>query len=331
MVVKRTAFILLSMWLTLPATAADKAWEALTIYPPEVQLATATDFQNVIAVARRSDGVTLDVTDQVAWTVENPELVRFENFRLFPSSDGQTKLLATWQNLAAEASIGVSAATTPRDISFHLDIMPVLTRSGCNTGSCHGAARGKDGFRLSLFGYDPVGDYQRITREIGIRRINLAIPEQSLVYLKATGAVPHSGGKRMDPDSPYAAALLGWLNGGALLDANAPPECTQVDLFPPQAVMEGEGASQRLVAVAHYADGTTRDVSSLAAFSTNNDRSAAVTELGAVTAGVRGEAFVMARFDTHTVGTQVLTLPAELSTPHRRSLAITSTSLSPKN
>jgi hypothetical protein len=156
MVVKRTAFILLSMWLTLPAPAADKAWEALTIYPPEVQLATATDFQNVIAVARRSDGVTLDVTDQVAWTVENPELVRFENFRLFPSSDGQTKLLATWQDLAAEASIGVSAATTPRDISFHLDIMPVLTRSGCNTGSCHGAARGKDGFRLSLFGYDPL-------------------------------------------------------------------------------------------------------------------------------------------------------------------------------
>ncbi len=97
--------------------------------------------------------------------------------------------------------------------------MPVLTRSGCNTGSCHGAARGKDGFRLSLFGYDPVGDYQRITREIGTRRINLAIPDQSLVYLKAIGAVPHSGGKRLDPDSPYAAALLGWLNGGALLDA----------------------------------------------------------------------------------------------------------------
>lgn len=312
MVAKRIVFVLFSMWFALPAPAADKAWEMLTIYPPEVQLTTATDFQNVIAVARRSDGVTLDVTDQVAWTVDNPEFVRLEDFRLLPTSDGQTKLHAAWENLTAEAPISVSAATTPREISFQLDIMPVLTRSGCNTGSCHGAARGKDGFRLSLFGFDPVGDYQRITREIGTRRINLAIPDQSLIYLKSIGAVPHSGGKRMDADSSYATALLGWLNGGALLDASAPPECTQVDLFPPQAVMEGEGASQRLVAVAHYADGTTRDVSSLAAFSTNNDRSAAVTALGAVTAGVRGEAFVMARFDTHTVGTQVLTLPAGL-------------------
>ena len=316
MVAKRTAFVLLSLWLAMwlagPAPAADKTWEALTIYPPEVQLATATDYQNIIAVARRSDGVTLDVTEQVTWTVANPEFVHLENFRLLPASDGQTKLQAAWENLTAEAPISVSAATTPRDISFHLDVMPVLTRSGCNTGSCHGAARGKDGFRLSLFGFDPDGDYQRITREIGTRRINLAIPDQSLFYLKSIGGVPHSGGKRMDPDSPYAAALLGWLKGGALLDASAPPECTLVELFPPQAVMEGEGASQRLVAVAHYADGTTRDVSSLAAFSTNNDRSAAVTPLGAVTAGVRGEAFVMARFDTHTVVTQILALPAGL-------------------
>ncbi len=312
MFAKRTAVLLLLMWHALPAQAAENTWDALTIYPPQVQLATSTDFQNIIAVARRSDGVTLDVTDQVAWTIENPELVRLEDFRLLPTSDGQTKLQAAWEKLTAEAAIDVSAATTPRDISFHLDIMPVLTRSGCNTGSCHGAARGKDGFRLSLFGFDPAGDYQRITREIGIRRINMAIPDQSLVYLKAIGAVPHSGGKRMEPDSPYATALLGWLNRGAHLDASAPPECTQVELFPPQAVMEGEGASQRLVAVAHYADGTTRDVSSLAAFSTNNDRTAAVTPLGAVTAGVRGEAFVMARFDTHTVGTQVLALPAGL-------------------
>lgn len=310
--VKRTLVSLLSMCLAVPAAAADSTWETLTVYPPQVQLATAADFQNVIAVAGRSDGVTLDVTEQVAWSIDNPELVRLEDYRLLPANDGQTKLKAVWQNLSAEASIDVSAASTPRDISFHLDIMPVLTRSGCNTGSCHGAARGKDGFRLSLFGFDPAGDYQRITREIGIRRINMAIPDQSLIYLKSIGAVPHSGGKRMEPDSPYAAALLGWLSGGALMDASAPPQCTKVELFPPQAVMEGEGASQRLVAVAHFADGTTRDVSSLAAFSTNNDRTAAVTELGAVTAGVRGEAFVMARFDTHTVGTQILTLPAGL-------------------
>ena len=173
-------------------------------------------------------------------------------------------------------------------------------------------ARGKDGFRLSLFGFDPQGDYQRITREIGIRRINLAVPDQSLIYLKAIGGVPHSGGKRMEPDSVYAGTLLSWLKAEAPNDPQTPPTCTQLELFPRQAVLEGEGANQRMVAVAHYSDGTTRDVTHLAAFTTNNERSAAVTELGEVTAGVRGEAFVMARFDTHTVGTQVLALPKGL-------------------
>ncbi len=306
------AALSLSLSLFPFAYSAESQWESLAIYPPEIKLATSADFQNVIAVARRADGVTLDVTEQVVWSVEHPALVKLDSYRLAPLSDGQTQLKAAWNELSVEAPIVITAATTPRATSFHLDIMPVLTRSGCNTGSCHGAARGKDGFRLSLFGFDPLGDYQRITREIGIRRINLAIPEQSLIYLKSIGAVPHSGGKRMEPDSQYAVKLLDWLKHEAQLDAQEPPACTSVELFPKQAVLEGEGATQRLVAVAHFSDGTTRDVSALAAFSTNNDRSAAVNEQGSITAGVRGEAFVMARYDTHTVGTQALTLPAEL-------------------
>ncbi len=306
----------MAFWFTIlllhPAVANESQWVSLKVYPPEVKLHTAADYQNIIAVAKRADGVTLDVTDTVTWTVENNELVTLENFQLKPKTDGETLLNATWEGLSAQSSISVTQATTARDISFNLDVMPILTRSGCNTGSCHGAARGKDGFRLSLFGFDPTGDFQRITREIGIRRINLARPDQSLVYLKSIGAVPHSGGKRMEKDSQYAKKLLQWLEANAVMDPQAPPTCTKVELFPPQAVLEGEGATQRLVAVAYFSDGTTRDVSSLAAFTTNNDRSAAVTDLGAVTAGVRGEAFVMARYDTHTVGTQVLALPAAL-------------------
>ncbi|MCA9132485.1 MAG: DUF1549 domain-containing protein, partial [Planctomycetales bacterium] len=292
--------------------AEEARWEALDIYPSEIKLTTAADYQHVIAVARRSDGITQDVTEQVAWSLENEQLAELKDFRLRPLADGTGKLHAAWRDLTAEGTLTVTEASQPRAISFHLDIMPVLTRSGCNTGSCHGAARGKDGFRLSLFGFDPLGDYQRITREIGIRRINLAIPEQSLIYLKAIGGVPHTGGKRMEPDSPYASAMLAWLKSEAPLDAETPPTCTQVELFPRQVVLEGEGAAQRLVAVAHYSDGSTRDVTALAAFSSNNDRSAAVTNLGAITAGHRGEAFVMARFDTHTVGTQAIVLPADL-------------------
>jgi hypothetical protein len=190
--------------------------------------------------------------------------------------------------------------------------MPVLTRTGCNTGSCHGAARGKDGFRLSLFGFDPVGDYDRITREIGIRRINLAVPAESLMLLKGTGGVQHTGGKRMELDSKYYRTMLTWLEAGAVIDPAAPPTVTNLELFPKQAVLEGEGAKQRMVAVATYSDGAKRDVTELAAFFTNNERSAAIDASGNVTGGARGEAFVMARFDTHTVGSQILALPAGL-------------------
>lgn len=308
----RKVIALLSVGMCSLASGDEARWKSLEVFPPEIKLSSSVDFQNVIAIARRDDGVTLDVTEQVKWSLADPELVQLENYRLSPKADGETRLEAEWESLTAASTIAVTEATTAREVSFHLDVMPVLTRAGCNTGSCHGAARGKDGFRLSLFGFDPVGDYERITREIGIRRVNLAIPEQSLVYLKAIGGVPHSGGKRMEPESAYAQTLLAWLENDAPLGAEAPPICTQLDLFPSEAVLEGEGAAQRLVAVAHYSDGTTRDVSSLAAFSTNNERSAAVTDEGAVTAGVRGEAFVMARFDTHTVGTQILALPREL-------------------
>ncbi|MCA9191056.1 MAG: DUF1549 domain-containing protein [Planctomycetales bacterium] len=305
-------FVVMLVLQAATATADDSQWQSLDIYPPKIQLDSQSDFQNVVAMARRNDGVTMDVTEQVHWQLSDPNLAEMRHFRLRPVADGQTLLRATWDSLESTASVNVKNAEQPHGISFGMDVMPVLTRSGCNTGSCHGAARGKDGFRLSLFGFDPQGDYQRITREIGIRRINLAIPDQSLIYLKSIGKVPHSGGKRMESDSVYAETLLSWLAHGALADAQTPPACTLVEIFPPEAVLEGEQAAQRMVVVAHYADGTTRDVTNLASFTSNNERTAAVTDTGLVQAGARGEAFVMARFDTHTVGSQILALPANM-------------------
>jgi hypothetical protein len=291
---------------------APASWTSLAVYPPTIKFSAQNDSQHVIAVALRSDGVTQDVTDQVEWMIASPDKVHWKDHVLAPKADGETEVIANWQGLKAVAKVELSHSNNPRPISFESDVLPVLTKVGCNTGSCHGAARGKDGFRLSLFGYDPLGDYQRITREIGIRRINLAVPEQSLMLLKATGAVQHSGGKKIEPNSKHYETLLSWLKSGAPADATRPPAVTKVDVYPPQAVIEGEGKVQRLVAVATYADGTQRDVWDLASFTTNNERSAAVAIDGKVTSGVRGEAFVMARFDTHTVGSQVLALPDRL-------------------
>jgi hypothetical protein len=287
------------------AAAADIA--SLAIYPAEIVLESGDDYQGVIAVATRSDGVTLDVSDQVAWAAEGP--ARLEGLRLLPVADGETVLKATLGDHHAEAAVKVAGVATHPPVSFRHDVMPLFLRGGCNAGGCHGSARGKDGFRLSLFGFDPEGDHFRLTREQAVRRLNLSLPDDSLLMTKVTGAVPHTGGKVFEPDSVYAQALRKWISAGAPNDVASAPAVTHVELYPPRAVLEGDGARQRFVAVAHYSDGRTRDVGNLALFMSNNESSAAVDRDGLATAGARGEAFVMARFDTHTVGSQVLVLP----------------------
>ena len=207
----------------------------------------------------------------------------------------------------------VAPASEDPGPSFRLDVMPILMRSGCNTGSCHGAARGKDGFRLSLFGFDPEADYQRITREISGRRINLALTAESFLLTKATNAVPHGGGARIKPGDEYYNTLKRWLDTGAKNDPGPVPAVVAVVLEPPEGVLDGAGATQQLSVRAKYADGSERDVTSLAVFLTNNDNAAKVDATGLVTAGNRGEAFVMARFETHTVGSHFITLPKGLA------------------
>jgi hypothetical protein len=298
-----------------PASAADASpspVESLAVYPPEIQLDYQRDEQRFIVVATRADGVSLDVTDDVSVRLESDELVRSEGNVLFPVKDGETNLIAEYGGMQASATIRVQGAGVDLPVSFQLDVMPVFLRSGCNTGSCHGSARGKDGFRLSLFGFDPAGDYFRLTREMPGRRINLAIPEHSMLIEKATGQISHTGGKLFDQDSRYSKTLLRWLNAGAPMDAQEPPKVVGLDLFPPAAVLEGKDAAQRFIARARYSDGTDRDVTELAVFASNNENSAAIQSDGQATAGARGEAFVTARFDTETVGSQVITLPAEL-------------------
>src|SRR6185437_7085553 len=167
------------------------------------------------------------------------------------------------------------------------------------------------GFHLSLFGYDPAGDYENLTRQLSTRRINLAVPEESLLLQKAIGKVPHTGGERFKDTSPLYQTLLGWLKAGAPDDSPKIAEATSLEILPKQAVME-EGDHQQMTVRAHYSDGSTRDVTSLALYMSNNDSSAKIDDDGKVTAPARGEAFVMARFATFTVGSQVIVIPKNL-------------------
>jgi hypothetical protein len=295
-----------------PARADEPAVKELRVFPPQVTLLTAKDRQLLVVQAEYVDGITRDVTSRAQWTFTNPALVRRDGNTLWAAANGETELKVEFGGQALTVPVKVEKATEPRPISFKLDVMPIFMKSGCNSGSCHGAARGKDGFRLSLFGYDPDGDLFRLTREVSGRRLDLAVPAASLAVEKSTGAVPHTGGKRFAAESELCKDLVDWIAAGVPADPATIPTCTSLEIYPRQAVLDGEGETQQTTVIARYSDGTDRDVTALALFLSNNDNSASINDAGLVTAGKRGEAYVMARFATHTVGSQYIVLPKGL-------------------
>ena len=298
--------------LALREIAEDKELVELSIHPTQISLSTKEDFNSFIIVAKYGDDVTRDVTRESTLSLSNESVVRMENNTIHPVKDGNSTLTVTFQNRKVELPITVKDAVEERPISFNLDVMPVFLKAGCNTGSCHGSARGQDRFMLSLFGYDAKGDHFRITREQGTRRINLAIPEESMLVEKAIAAVPHTGGKLFEKNSEHWKTLVGWLRRGAPQDPESIAKPTDLELLPKSLLLEGQGATQQMTAIAHYSDGSTRDVTSLSVFQSNNDVSARVDDQGLITAEKRGEAFITARFDVFTKGTQVIVIPEDL-------------------
>jgi len=290
-------------------TDAQEKPISLEVYPAEVHINTMRDRQSFVVQVAYPNGLTRDVTKEAKFTLSDAAKVKLEGNVLHPVSDGDSQMAVEFGSLSKMIPIKIEQATADRDVSFKLDIMPIFMKSNCNTGSCHGAARGKDGFRLSLFGFDPAGDQFRIARELPGRRINLALPEESLLMTKSVGSVPHTGGKRFGTDSEYYATMLRWLKAGGNNDQGEVPKVLTVELYPPAAVLDGAGTTQQLTVRAKYSDGTDRDVTNLAVFLSNNDTSATVSPDGLVTAHERGEAFIMARFETHTVGRQFIMLP----------------------
>ncbi len=297
-----------------PLPDKGKAIVKVEAFPPDITLETERDSQAVVVMATYEDDTTLDVTGNATFNFADPSLIDLETRSTFKAKkDGETELTVKVGEHDVKVPVVVKGAEQPRPVSFHLDVMPVFMRENCNTGSCHGSARGQDGFMLSLFGYDPNGDHFRLTREMAGRRINLAIPEESLLVEKSIESVPHTGGKLFEKGSDSWKTMVEWIADGAKNDEpDAVPEVVALELYPPKLVLEGSGATQQMTVRAKYSDGHDRDVSDLAVFFSNNDPTAAITEDGLVTAGKRGEAFIMARFETKTVGIQCIVIPEGL-------------------
>lgn len=207
---------------------------------------------------------------------------------------------------ALAANAGETAADVP---SFRQNVMPVFFRAGCNVGSCHGAARGKDGFMLSLFGYDPAGDYFRIVNDVAGRRVNTAVPEQSLLLRKAIGAVPHTGGEVFDKNSEYYQTILRWIAAGAPDDSANVPSTVGLELVKDSFVLDSETGKDALRVIALTSDGGKHDVTTLARYHSNNVSVATIDDNGRISAVKAGDTDVFARYSRFAVGAKVTVLP----------------------
>ncbi len=300
----------LPLFLTLSGTSF--AASNFEVFPAEVNLKFLRDRQSLVCRWTEPNGVQRNVTAEAKFTLSDAAKARVESGTVYPVADGDAKLKVEYNGQSVELPVKVAEATKDQGISFRLDVMPIFMRNGCNSGGCHGSSRGKDGFRTSLFGFDPAGDYFRLTREQIGRRINLGTPEASMLVTKCIGEAPHTGGKLFTKDSENCQTLIRWIENGAKDDAPDISEATSLEILPKQLLLEAPGQKFQMTVRAHYSDGTDRDVTKLALFLSSNDGSAKIDKEGIITTGQRGEAFVMARFHTFTVGTQVIIIPKAL-------------------
>lgn len=282
----------------------------LEVFPANAHLRHKLDRQSFVVRVIQDNGIHLDVTNEAKLSLEDPSKATLTKNEVAPKAEGSTKLKVQWNSLSTAIPVTVEKPDLEPTVSFRKDVMPVFMKAECNR--CHGAARGQDGFKLSLWGFDPDSDYFRITREQPGRRVNLAVPEESLLLTKSDGEAAHTGGKRFEKGSPLYHTMLRWLKAGAPDDPKDLVQLKSVELTPGSLVLEGPDQKFRMNVRATYADGSTRDVTSTALFLSNNEGTAKVDAEGILTTGLRGEAFVMARYGSFTVGTPVIVLPKNL-------------------
>ena len=262
--------------LLIAATLAA-APARLAIYPSDVTLATKESRQQLLAQAA-VDGHQEDWTRTAKWSTSDPAIAEVDaNGIVSPKTDGAVTITATANGLSASVKVQVKGATAPFAWSFKNHVIPVMSKRGCNQGACHGALAGKNGFKLTLRGYDPDVDYDTLTRQSQGRRVVLANPEQSLVLQKASFAIPHGGGQLLKKNSLEYRVLLEWIQNGAKPPEANEPEVVGLEVFPKTAVLAA-GAEQQLVVRAKYSDGRSEDVTRWTKYTSNDDGVAQVDD-----------------------------------------------------
>jgi hypothetical protein len=283
----------------------------LRIFPERIDIHPLAASQRLVVSLTDARGLTSEVTTEAKVTLENDSLARWQTGIITPMASGSTRLVVTHAGLSAAAELNVTRSAEVAAPSFENEVVPVLMRYGCTAGGCHGATRGKDGFRLSLFGYDSEADHFRLTREFVNRRVNVAVPEDSLLLKKAAGTVPHGGGKKLTPDDANYTLLRDWIAAGAPKGPADEAHLNSVSVFPADLTLDAAGQSHRLVVMGSFTDDSQRDVTHLSILESSDDSIASVTREGVVTSHRRGEVFISVRLPAFISGVRVDVVPGE--------------------
>jgi len=269
---------------------------SLEVLPKEIRLSNRFAYIQLLVTGKLTSGETIDATRMVetSLSAEIAEVSRSGLLR--PKADGKGTLVIRLAGQTASVPVTVLGLHTPVRVDFAHDVAPVLSRLGCNAGTCHGSAQGKNGFKLSLRGYDPIFDVRALTDDQAARHVNLASPDDSMMLLKPTAAVPHVGGGLMQPGEPYYEIMRSWISDGAKLDLTS-PRVTKLEVFPVNPVVQRIGTKQQLRVLATYAGGEVRDVSREAFLDSANSEVAVAGRAGLTTTLRRGEAPVLVRFE----------------------------------
>lgn len=270
---------------------------ALRVQPEAVTLAGPRALQQVVVTGQYADGSVRDLTPFCDLTTEAGDVAAIDPTGvLLPRKTGSTVLVVRAGPQTARVPVTVSDFDTPKAVSFRHELIAALNVGGCNAGACHGTPSGKNGFRLSLRGYDPPADYLQLTRDVLGRRTDRLDPTGSLILQKALARVPHEGGQRFQPNSVPARVFRGWLAEGLRDDPPTLPALQGIAVLPGSRVLKDPARWQQLAVLARFADGSTRDVTRLTVFSSSDTAVADVNPAGLVEFRQTGEVAVLCRY-----------------------------------
>ncbi len=266
------------------------ALKELRIFPSSITLTGPRASQSLVVEGVFGDGHQEDLTSQAKILSSDPKIATLDDeFRVHAAGNGHATLQASLGKAQGEAQVDVKDTSAPFSWSFRNDVLPVITKVGCNSGACHGAAAGKNGFKLTLRGYDPDVDYYTLTRQALARRTERLEPAKSLILLKPTLTISHGGGRRFAVGSPEYHVISGWIAEGMPGPLDSDPTIRDIEVLPKEVSLR-PGAEQQLLVRASFSDGQTRDVTPWTKFTSGDDSVATVDDYGHVKMRGFGEA-----------------------------------------